>query len=104
MSPSDDQPQYPTSLGTSDATTIRLLGQDLSADLMGKVSFGELLRRFRLEAPAPFDPVTDEFAPTIRTWTTNRYPELARDAWLDDAFKEATEDVTSRLFDEVDVA
>jgi citrate synthase len=33
---------YPTSLGTSTADQIRLLGQDLTADLMGKVSFGEL--------------------------------------------------------------
>jgi citrate synthase len=33
---------FPTSIGTSDPTTIRLLGQDLSADLMGKVGFGEL--------------------------------------------------------------
>ena len=35
-------PDFPTGLGTSDATTIRLLGQDLTADLMGKVGFGEL--------------------------------------------------------------
>jgi citrate synthase len=33
---------YPTSLGTSTPDQIRLLGQDLTADLMGKVSFGEL--------------------------------------------------------------
>jgi citrate synthase len=33
---------YPTGLGTSDADTIRLLGQDLAADLMGSVGFGEL--------------------------------------------------------------
>src|ERR1700754_4726173 len=33
---------FPTSLGTSSADQIRLLGQDLTADLMGKVSFGEL--------------------------------------------------------------
>src|SRR5436853_2789050 len=33
---------FPTSLGTSTADEIRLLGQDLTADLMGKVSFGEL--------------------------------------------------------------
>ena len=40
---SDDRPaQFPTSLGTSDADHIRLLGQDLAADLMGKVGFGEL--------------------------------------------------------------
>jgi citrate synthase len=34
--------RYPTSLGTSDAETITLLGQDLATDLMGKVGFGEL--------------------------------------------------------------
>src|SRR5215218_3891447 len=34
--------RYPTSLGTSDADTITLLGQDLATDLMGKVGFGEL--------------------------------------------------------------
>ena len=33
---------FPTSLGTSTATEIRLLGQDLPHDLMGKVGFGEL--------------------------------------------------------------
>ncbi|WP_158845488.1 citryl-CoA lyase [Saccharothrix deserti] len=33
---------YPTSLGTSDETTIRLLGQDLAGDLLGRVGFGEL--------------------------------------------------------------
>lgn len=36
------RPAYPTSLGTSSATEIRLLGQDLAEDLMGNVSFGEL--------------------------------------------------------------
>jgi citrate synthase len=35
-------PSYPTSLGTSDAETIWLLGQDLAGDLMGNVGFGEL--------------------------------------------------------------
>jgi citrate synthase len=35
-------PRFPTSLGTSDPETITLLGQDLAADLMGKISFGEL--------------------------------------------------------------
>lgn len=35
-------PVFPTSLGTSDADHIRLLGQDLAADLMGKVGFAEL--------------------------------------------------------------
>src|SRR4051795_9736503 len=33
---------FPTSLGTSTADEIRLLGRDLTADLMGKVGFGEL--------------------------------------------------------------
>jgi citrate synthase len=33
---------YPTGLGTSDATKISLLGQDLAEDLMGRVGFGEL--------------------------------------------------------------
>ncbi|MBP2330345.1 citrate synthase [Kibdelosporangium banguiense] len=33
---------YPTGLGTSDATRITLLGQDLAEDLMGQVGFGEL--------------------------------------------------------------
>src|SRR6266849_3864627 len=35
-------PRFPTSLGTSSQETIWLLGQDVAADLMGKVSFGEL--------------------------------------------------------------
>jgi citrate synthase len=35
-------PAFPTSLGTSDADSITLLGRDLAADLMGKVGFGEL--------------------------------------------------------------
>jgi len=33
---------FPTSLGVSTSDEIRLLGQDLTADLMGKVGFGEL--------------------------------------------------------------
>ena len=33
---------FPTSLGTSSADEIRLLGRDLTADLMGQVGFGEL--------------------------------------------------------------
>jgi citrate synthase len=37
-----DDLSFPTSLGTSTADEIRLLGQDLTADLMGKVGFGEL--------------------------------------------------------------
>jgi len=42
MAETQGNPQYPTGLGTSDQDTIRLLGQDLAADLIGKVSFGEL--------------------------------------------------------------
>ena len=38
----DKPAEYPTSLGTSDADTITLLGQSLAGDLMGKVGFGEL--------------------------------------------------------------
>lgn len=37
-----EQPRYPTSIGTSNPTTITLLGRDLAEDLMGKVTFGEL--------------------------------------------------------------
>lgn len=37
-----EQPRYPTSIGTSDPTTITLLGQNLAEDLMGEISFGEL--------------------------------------------------------------
>jgi citrate synthase len=42
MTDQDNEPRFPTSLGTSDRDTITLLGHDLAADLMGKVSFGEL--------------------------------------------------------------
>ena len=42
MTQPDPVPSFPTSLGTSSAETITLLGQDLAADLMGKVGFGEL--------------------------------------------------------------
>jgi len=38
----DGELSFPTSLGTSDEKQIRLLGQDLAADLMGRVGFGEL--------------------------------------------------------------
>jgi len=34
--------EFPTSIGSSDAATINLLGQDLANDLMGHVGFGEL--------------------------------------------------------------
>jgi citrate synthase len=37
-----EHPQYPTSIGTSDAATITLLGRDLADDMLGKVGFGEL--------------------------------------------------------------
>ncbi|MFY1691742.1 citryl-CoA lyase [Plantactinospora sp. WMMB782] len=40
--PGGPGPSFPTSIGTSDADRIRLLGQDLAADLIGKVGFGEL--------------------------------------------------------------
>ena len=42
LGPPKTQLQFPTSLGTSDADHIRLLGQDVATDLMGKVGFGEL--------------------------------------------------------------
>ena len=42
MTQPDPVPRFPTSLGTSTEKTITLLGQDLAADLMGKVGFGEL--------------------------------------------------------------
>jgi citrate synthase len=35
-------PTFPTSLGTSDADHIGLLGRDVARDLMGQVGFGEL--------------------------------------------------------------
>jgi citrate synthase len=37
-----ETPRFPTSLGTSDADHIGLLGQDLARDLMGQVGFAEL--------------------------------------------------------------
>jgi citrate synthase len=37
-----DEIRYPTSIGTSDLHSITLLGQDLSADLLGKIGFSEL--------------------------------------------------------------
>jgi citrate synthase len=46
--------EYPTAIGTSDATSISLLGQDVASDLMGKVSFGELaFWLVALRRPAP---------------------------------------------------
>src|SRR5262250_3003138 len=47
-------PRFLTSLGTSDADSITLLGQDLATDLMGKVGFGELaLWLVTQQRPAP---------------------------------------------------
>jgi len=34
--------QFPTAIGSAEPDRIRLLGHDLAADLMGKISFGEL--------------------------------------------------------------
>ena len=46
--------EFPTSLGISTRETISLMGQDLSADLIGKVSFGELAYRLiTLQSPTP---------------------------------------------------
>src|SRR3984893_4882530 len=42
MTERNDPPRFPTSIGASDLDSITLLGQDLAADLMGRVSFGEL--------------------------------------------------------------
>ena len=38
-------PEYPTSLGISTRETISLMGEDLAADLIGTVGFGELAYR-----------------------------------------------------------
>ena len=42
MTEGSPTPRFPTSLGTSEATSIRLLGKDLASELMGRVGFGEL--------------------------------------------------------------
>src|SRR5437870_6210088 len=34
--------EFPTGIGTSDATSIRLLGHDLASEMIGHVGFGEL--------------------------------------------------------------
>src|ERR1700684_3689459 len=50
-------PAFPTSLGTSEGSTITLLGQDLAHDLMGQVSFGELAYwLITLARPTPRQP------------------------------------------------
>ncbi|WP_078849366.1 citryl-CoA lyase [Streptomyces sp. NRRL F-5126] len=41
----EDGPRFPTSLGTSTASTITLLGEDLANDLMGSVGLTELAYR-----------------------------------------------------------
>ncbi len=47
-------PTFPTSLGTSDATTMTLLGHNVATELMGQVSFGELAYwLLTLERPTP---------------------------------------------------
>jgi citrate synthase len=46
--------EYPTSIGTADATTITVLGQNLAEDLMGQISVGELAFWLAaLRRPAP---------------------------------------------------
>ena len=46
--------QFPTSLGISTRDTITLMGKDLSADLLGQVSFAELAYRLiTLHIPTP---------------------------------------------------
>jgi citrate synthase len=51
---SSDIPSFPTSLGTSEGSTMMLLGQDVAGDLMGQVSFGELAYWLvTLERPTP---------------------------------------------------
>lgn len=42
MTEPGERASYPTALGASDPTTIRLLGHDLAEDVMGSVGFGEL--------------------------------------------------------------
>ena len=47
-------PSFPTSLGVSTVETIKLMGRDLSADLLGKVSFGALAYQLiTLKEPTP---------------------------------------------------
>jgi citrate synthase len=42
MSDTAEQPNFPTSIGTSTPTSISLLGRDLPSEMLGKVGFGEL--------------------------------------------------------------
>ena len=64
---------FPTSLGTSTADEIRLLGQDLTADLMGKVGFGELaFWLVALRRPTPRRPACSR--PSWWRWPTTASP------------------------------
>jgi citrate synthase len=48
------EPRFPTSLGVSTVDTISLLGKDLSRDLLGRISFGELAYQLiTLREPTP---------------------------------------------------
>ena len=54
MTHDEPLPAFPTSIGISDPDTITVLGHDLAADLMGKVSFAELsFWLVTLERPTP---------------------------------------------------
>jgi citrate synthase len=53
-STSNDQVQYPTSLGVSTVDSISLLGKDLTNDLIGRVDFGDLTYQLiTLREPTP---------------------------------------------------
>ncbi|HEY8981946.1 MAG TPA: citryl-CoA lyase [Streptomyces sp.] len=53
-STSQATPSYPTALGASSRTAITLLGDDLAADIMGTVGFGELAYRLATQRrPTP---------------------------------------------------
>ena len=63
---------FPTSLGTSEGTSITLLGQDLATDLMGHVSFGELAYwLITLRRPTP------QAGPAVRGGPARRWPTTA---------------------------
>lgn len=54
MSDAAAMPSFPTSIGTSEGSTITLLGHDLAGELMGNVGFGELAYwLITLERPSP---------------------------------------------------
>ena len=59
-------PSFPTSLGTSEGTSITLLGRDLANDLMGRVSFGELAYwLITLRRPSPQQSVANSVYMTV---------------------------------------